>query len=108
MRVHPTTRATVGHLEKPCKVSTTRAWPTRSGDGWRSEKDRLRVLPASKQAALERATRLRAGPAPGIAAACSHPKNARQFERSYTWALENRSNTMQTRAFSKHRKLCFV
>ena len=70
-------------------------WPTRSGDGWRSEKDRLRVLPASKQAALERATRLRAGPAPGIAAACSHPKNARQFERSYTWALENRSNYLR-------------
>jgi hypothetical protein len=53
-------------------------WPLRAADGTAvTEKEPARVLAANKLAAMARDTRLRAGPTPGIADACSHKDNSR-------------------------------
>eukprot|EP01043_Picozoa_sp_COSAG02_P022600 COSAG02_NODE_1180_length_14037_cov_73.962907_2_plen_728_part_00 len=67
-------------------------WPLTADDGTSAiPKEPARILPFNKLAAMARDTKLRAGPAPGIADACSHPENSRNFMSGYTWALENKA-----------------
>ena len=71
-------------------------WPLRAADGTRAtEKEAACVMPASKLEATARDTALRAGPAKGIADACSHPENSRRFEAGYTWALQNKDRYLK-------------
>ena len=67
-------------------------WPLSADDGTAATpKEPARVIAFNKLSAMTRDTKLRAGPAPGIADACSHPQNSRNFTAGYIWALENKA-----------------
>ena len=71
-------------------------WPRAADDGTvATQKEPARVFAHSKLSAMMRDTKLRAGPVPGIADACSHPENSRNFKAGYTWALENKARYMR-------------
>ena len=67
-------------------------WPLAADDGTAATpKEPARMIAFNKLSAMARDTKLRAGPAPGIADACSHPGNSRNFTAGYIWALENKA-----------------
>lgn len=71
-------------------------WPLTAADGTATtQKDPACVLAYNKLSAMARDNKLRAGPTPGIADACSHPENTHNFKAGYTWALENKARYMK-------------